>query len=201
MSPWETWLHEATGLLLVPVVVALVLAVAGALLAAGGCLRELLDRRRLQRQWAAVTGALPRSAPAAALRTAAFAQGRWSGLLGQFLAACGRPDAAPGELAAAAARCEIVASRTVARAQWLARSGPTLGLMATLIPMGPALLALADDDVAGLARSLVVAFTGTVVGLLVGLVCTTIGSVRRHWYAADLVAIDELVGADDGGRS
>jgi biopolymer transport protein ExbB/TolQ len=201
MSAWEAWLHEATGLLLTPVVVALVLAVAYALLAAGGFLRELLERRRTQRQWAAVTGGLPRAVPAAELRAAVFAHGRWSGLLGRFLAACGRADAAPGELVAAAARCEVAASSTVARVQLLARSGPTLGLMATLIPMGPALLALAADDIAGLARSLVVAFSGTVVGLLVGLVCTAIGSVRRHWYAADLVAIDELVGDVGGARS
>ncbi len=90
----------------------------------------------------------------------------------------------------AAAQCEIAANKAVARLQLVARAGPTLGLMATLIPMGPALLALADGDVAGLSRSLVVAFTATVVGLLIGLLCTAMASARRHWYAGDLAALD-----------
>jgi biopolymer transport protein ExbB/TolQ len=59
--------------------------------------------------------------------------------------------------------------------------------------MGPALLSLADNDVAGLARSLALAFGATVVGLLVGLLRSVVGSVRRQWYAADLARFDAFV--------
>lgn len=40
------------------------------------------------------------------------------------------------------------------------RSAPMLGLVATMIPMGPALLALTRNDAQGIGENLVVAFSG-----------------------------------------
>jgi cobaltochelatase CobN len=187
MNTLETLLHEATTLLLPPVVAVLVVLLGYVLLATGGLLRERIGRRALA-PFAAATG--DRAAALAAL----LARADWPGMFGRAMRHAGA-DPRPPALDAALARCEVEASAAVARLQLVARAGPTLGLMATLIPMGPALLALADADVGGLARSLVVAFTATVVGLLVGLLATTVGSVRRHWYAADLAALDALLPA------
>jgi biopolymer transport protein ExbB/TolQ len=193
MNSLESWLYEATNVLLAPVVAALVGLLAYALLMVGGFLRELLDRRGL------AAALLPSRQPGAQRLAAFVARTDLPGMLGRFARAARLADGR--QLDAVAAACEVEATRRVSRLNLVARAGPTLGLMATLIPMGPALLALADNDVGALARSLVVAFTATVCGLLVGLVCSTMGSVRRHWYAADLTAVDELLGAAAEVRS
>lgn len=174
MNALEHLLHEATTLLMVPVVVTLLGLLAWTLLATGGFLRELRDRR------------------------AAFAE---PGLAARFHREAQTLGSDRPSLEALADRCEVAGGRQVTRLNLVARAGPTLGLMATLIPMGPALLALAEDDVAQLARSLVVAFTATVVGLLIGLLCAVMGSVRRQWYAADLVDIDAWLAARGEARA
>ncbi len=72
------------------------------------------------------------------------------------------------------------------------RLGPVLGLMGTLIPMGPALMSISTGDLENMARNLVMAFSTTVVGLLTGSLCLIILVVRQHWYASDMAAIDSL---------
>ncbi|MGB3966300.1 MAG: MotA/TolQ/ExbB proton channel family protein [Planctomycetota bacterium] len=177
-------------MLLVPVVAALVGLIAYALLMVGGFLRELVDRRGA----ALLDFAHSKGAQSGTQRlAAAVVRTDLPGMVGRFAAKARSAGNDRAWLAAVATQCEVEASRRVSRLNLVARAGPTLGLMATLIPMGPALLALADNDVSTLARSLVVAFTATVCGLLVGLLCSTMGSVRRHWYAADLALVDELL--------
>jgi biopolymer transport protein ExbB/TolQ len=58
--------------------------------------------------------------------------------------------------------------------------------MGTLIPMGPALLGLATGDVASLASNMQVAFSTTVVGLVIGAIGFFISQVKRRWYATDI---------------
>jgi len=68
----------------------------------------------------------------------------------------------------------------------LVRVGPMLGLMGTLIPMGPALLALSQGDVVTLANNLIIAFGTTVLGLLIGGIAYMMTEVRNRWYDGDL---------------
>jgi len=69
----------------------------------------------------------------------------------------------------------------------LVRVGPMLGLMGTLIPMGPALLALSSQgDVVTLANNLIIAFGTTVLGLLIGGIAYMMTEVRNRWYDRDL---------------
>ncbi len=77
-------------------------------------------------------------------------------------------------------------SKRVERTRAMVRMGPILGLMGTLIPMGPALLALTRGDVNTLAISLIYAFGTTVLGLLVGGVAYVITAIRQHWYDRDM---------------
>jgi biopolymer transport protein ExbB/TolQ len=61
------------------------------------------------------------------------------------------------------------------RTDIVARLGPMLGLMATLIPLGPGLIALGQGDTKTLADCLLTAFDATVTGLAAAAVCVKDG--------------------------
>lgn len=67
-----------------------------------------------------------------------------------------------------------------------AKLAPMLGLMGTLIPLGPALIGLTTGDINVLAKNLTIAFTTTVVGLFIAGISYVTLSLRRRWYAEDL---------------
>ena len=75
----------------------------------------------------------------------------------------------------------------------ITRIGPTLGLMGTLIPMGPGLAALGAGDINTLASSLTVAFNTTIVGIGSGALCYVIGKIRAGWYDRYLSDLDALI--------
>ncbi len=77
----------------------------------------------------------------------------------------------------------------------ITRIGPTLGLMGTLIPMGPGLAALGAGDINTLASSLTVAFNTTIVGIGSGALCYVIGKIRSSWYDRYLSDLDALIDA------
>ena len=77
----------------------------------------------------------------------------------------------------------------------ITRIGPTLGLMGTLIPMGPGLAALGAGDINTLASSLTVAFNTTIVGIGSGALCYFIGKIRSGWYDRYLSDLDALMDA------
>ncbi|MBR5701578.1 MAG: MotA/TolQ/ExbB proton channel family protein [Oscillospiraceae bacterium] len=64
----------------------------------------------------------------------------------------------------------------------VARLAPMFGLLGTLIPLGPGILALGQGDTFTLSASLLTAFDTTVAGLLAAAVATVISSLRRAWY-------------------
>ncbi|HOK57977.1 MotA/TolQ/ExbB proton channel family protein [Methanothrix sp.] len=70
------------------------------------------------------------------------------------------------------------------------RVGPILGLMGTLIPMGPALVSLSKGDVQSMAASLIIAFATTVIGLVVGGICYCSLLIRNRWYHQDLSDVE-----------
>lgn len=97
----------------------------------------------------------------------------------------------------ASGQFEDYALRRLERVDLLARSGPILGLMGTLIPLGPGLAALSSGNIAILATAMTVAFDTTVIGLLIGLIAYVIGRIRRRWYEATWAVLE----ARDHGRT
>ena len=77
---------------------------------------------------------------------------------------------------------EVDIKKNLEKIDIVTRIGPTLGLMGTLIPMGPGLAALGSGDVSTLASAIIVAFDTTVVGIGSGAVAYVIAKVRRRWY-------------------
>ena len=61
-----------------------------------------------------------------------------------------------------------------------------LGLMGTLIPMGPALAGLASGDIHSMAYNMQIAFATTVVGCLVAGIGLLVYSVKRHWFMEEI---------------
>jgi len=75
------------------------------------------------------------------------------------------------------------------RLEWLrivSRTAPMLGLVATMIPMGPALLALGRGDAAGVGENLVTAFSAVILALIAASMTFFILTVRRRWLLQEL---------------
>ena len=81
---------------------------------------------------------------------------------------------------------EIECERELSAAKGLTKTGPILGLMGTLIPLGPALVGLAEGNIISMAQNLQVAFSTTVVGVLVGGVGYLVQLNKQRWFAQDL---------------
>lgn len=79
------------------------------------------------------------------------------------------------------------------RAERLVKIGPALGLMGTLIPLGPALLGLAQGDLNTLAANLVVAFSTTVVGLTTAIIASFVLAAQKRWARADFILVNFAV--------
>lgn len=66
------------------------------------------------------------------------------------------------------------------------RVAPMLGLVATMVPMGPALVAVSSGNAQGIAQNLVVAFSAVIVALMSAALTYVVLSVRRRWLLAEL---------------
>lgn len=173
-------LLEATGLLLLPVIGGLLALVGWSLLQAGGALREARERRR-PGSWSEGLARGESEAPAA------FFAGAHPGFLGSFARRGRAQRESVAALEKLAADLEIEADHALGRVNLGARLAPMLGLMGTLIPLGPALVGLSRGELGELVENVVVAFSTTVLGLLAGGLCCGVALFRRRWYAQDLV--------------
>ena len=64
----------------------------------------------------------------------------------------------------------------------LSKLGPMFGLLGTLIPLGPGIIALGQGDTLTLSQSLMTAFDTTIAGLVVAAIAIVISTIRRGWY-------------------
>jgi biopolymer transport protein ExbB/TolQ len=79
------------------------------------------------------------------------------------------------------------------RLEWLrivARTAPMLGLVATMIPMGPALLALTTNDAKAIGDNLVVAFSAVILALVSASIAFVLLTIRRRWLLVELRALE-----------
>ncbi len=81
---------------------------------------------------------------------------------------------------------ENEANKDLALSKILAKMGPILGLIGTLIAMSPALVGLSTGDISGMAYNMQVVFATTVVGLVVSIVGLITQQVKQRWYAGDV---------------
>jgi biopolymer transport protein ExbB/TolQ len=87
---------------------------------------------------------------------------------------------------------ELQTDRQLSLYRTMTRIGPLLGLMGTLIPLGPALVGLAAGDISLLARKMEVAFATTVVGLVIGAIGFLLHQAASRWALDDLSLLEYL---------
>lgn len=83
------------------------------------------------------------------------------------------------------------------RLEWLrivSRTAPMLGLVATMIPMGPALLALSRNDGGAVGENLVVAFSAVILALVSASIAFFILTIRRRWLLQELRSLERAAG-------
>ena len=90
------------------------------------------------------------------------------------------------------AEFEIEADKDLSTCKMLSKLGPMLGLMGTLIPMGPALAGLASGDIESMARNMQVAFATTVTGLVAAAIGYVTQQVKSRWYLQDMTNLEYL---------
>ena len=84
------------------------------------------------------------------------------------------------------------AEKDVVTSKLLAKVGPVLGLIGTLIAMSPALTGLSQGDISKMATNMQVVFATTVVGLVVSLVGLVTLQFKQRWYAKEVNQLDYI---------
>ena len=75
----------------------------------------------------------------------------------------------------------------------IARVAPMFGLMGTLIPLGPGLIALSQGDTSTLSESLLIAFDTTVAGLITATIAYVISGIRKGWYEKYMTGLETIM--------
>lgn len=117
--------------------------------------------------------------------------------LGVFAWDTVRPGARQGALAsylrqnpgATLADIELQILRILEPLRLTSRTAPMLGLVATMIPMGPALVAVTSGNARGVSQNLVVAFSAVIIALLSASITFVVLSVRRRWLLTEFEAL------------
>ena len=90
-------------------------------------------------------------------------------------------------------RAEKHYQRRMAWTDTISKIGPMLGLMGTLIPLGPGIVALGQNNTAVLSASLGIAFDATVCGLVCAIVALVISKIRQGWYNEYISTLESLM--------
>lgn len=85
---------------------------------------------------------------------------------------------------------QVDVQKALTKYRSLIKFGPMLGLMGTLIPMGPALVGLASGDIVSMAYNMQVAFATTVVGMAVAAIGLVTLQVNKRFYARSYNDLD-----------
>ncbi len=81
---------------------------------------------------------------------------------------------------------DVMAHKLLEAPRLATRIAPMLGLVATMIPMGPALKGLSDGNLAQVSDNLAVAFSAVILALIAASITYWIVSVKRRWLAEEL---------------
>ena len=189
--------HSFTGLLLVPVIVLLVGFVIFSLYSIGSILSELIIERRHYRN--VVPSLLAQIADGSPEEFDSIIESsslllRQKQALVELVSYLYLPHDARYEVAKRLLlREEAVQRKVLDHTDIAAKVTPMLGLMGTLIPLGPGIVALSTGDTQLLSQSLLIAFDTTIMGLASAVVCFIISRIRRRWYSDYTSGIESVM--------
>ncbi|MCM1988039.1 MotA/TolQ/ExbB proton channel family protein [Methanococcoides seepicolus] len=190
-------MYTASAALLYPVVILLLLAVATSLGLIGEFISEYAKRHRNVRELEKVGRSVQESVKASSLDNAAE---KLHSLDQNQLVTSFAKDAGDylkqnsvSSIDWLSEEYEVRMTKRLEQTKILSTVAPMLGLMGTLIPLGPALIGLAQGDILQLANNLMIAFATTVLGLFAGVVGYVLTLIRKRWYWQDMADIDYLV--------
>lgn len=178
----------STGLL-VPDIVLLIILFGRALLLVGSFYGQYLSIRKTE---ALLRNELNALTPATVMELADKLPEKSSSLVISYIRQVLQAHESPAQIQRLLANFEIAADKDLAISKTLTKLGPILGLMGTLIPMGPALARLASGDIASMAYNMQIAFATTVVGLVAGAVGFLTQQVKQRWYLQDMTNLEFL---------
>ncbi len=187
--------------LLYPVMIVLIILIAGSLIELGGFLFEWRNRHRdlgrMEESAVRARARLEQSDPEGAFGI--LGQNCSNSFVHEFLYRIASLHRGCSDRGMLEVRLEKLLqdinfemTKKLERSRFVARVGPMFGLMGTLIPMGPALLGLSAGDIDTLANNLIIAFGTTVVGLMAGAIGFMVATVRTRWYKHDISDIEYL---------
>jgi biopolymer transport protein ExbB/TolQ len=195
----ERWVSALTDVmfvisnsLLLPVIVCLLASLAWVLVIGGGFLREFATRRKSRAALTELTSASDEPT-LEEVELWKRMQSSTHPMVAVVVKGLSARPASPDTPRKRLTNLEGDIADALARLSFLTRVGPMLGLLGTLIPLGPALNGLSAGNVQQLSGNLVVAFTATVIGLVVSCLAYGMGLVRRSWYGRDVDDLEHLV--------
>ena len=95
-------------------------------------------------------------------------------------------------------KLELFAHKKLETLRNISRIAPMMGLIATLIPLGPALKALTDGNIQGMSEGLIIAFSGVTLGLIAASLTYWISNVKKRWCADELHMVESLIEVKNG---
>ncbi|OPX86474.1 MAG: MotA/TolQ/ExbB proton channel family protein [Pelotomaculum sp. PtaB.Bin104] len=197
LTPLRDTMHTISSGLLAPTIAILLLLLAVSVIELGGLLVETLTERRKMKVNVPELVEFFQGKDAGAIMCGVENSGlfrRHNAALGELIKHGSLPAASLQALARRLlAGEELHYARITNRTDLVARLGPMLGLMATLIPLGPGMIALGQGDTKTLAESLLTAFDATVTGLAAAGVAYAISRLRKRWYEGYLSNLEALM--------
>jgi biopolymer transport protein ExbB/TolQ len=176
----------STGLM-VPVIVLLILFFVRSLLLIGGFFGQYLSVKRTQARLSAPVAALSADTIEDFETSMASVKG---GAVVRYIHEILEHRGDKARVDYLVSQYEVEADQQLALSKTLTKMGPILGLMGTLIPMGPALVGLSSGDIASMAYNMQVAFATTVVGMVISAIGFVTQQAKERWFVRDLSTLE-----------
>ncbi|MDF9409014.1 MotA/TolQ/ExbB proton channel family protein [Pelotomaculum isophthalicicum JI] len=197
LTPLKDTMHVISSALLMPTVAVLLLLLAFTVIELGGLLVEtLMERRRARVRVPELVDAFQGKEAVQIMDEIENSRlfRRQKAALGELIKHRHLPATSLQALARRLlAGEELHYAGITNRTDLVARLGPMFGLMATLIPLGPGMIALGQGDTRTLADSLLTAFDATVTGLAAAGIAFAISRLRKRWYEDYLSSLEALL--------
>ena len=178
-------LYSLSNAFLMPTLVAILALLAGTTFQVGQFLSEALDHR--------TNRALLAACRTEGASVEGFSGQGWRGRFASVLDVLSEEGLYSVHVDKRVTDIETSLRARIERLSIVSRAGPMLGLVGTLIPLQPALAGLAEGNMQQMASNLLLGFTTTVIGLIIGGTAFGLATITRIWGRADLIEIRFLI--------